>query len=203
MIIRDMDKNDMEKVLATVVSAFFDERLYKWTVPIDTERSDFIRIFFQYRLEKEYGKKFIKVAEDKDGSITGAAIWSPPAPGEAGGNSAVFRQVFADYDSGISDRCIHFIDTVLEALEFFHQPLWELGPLFVRKETRGKGIGSLLIRDHLKEIDDKGIPCVLVTQEEKNIRIYERFGFKTAITVPIDEKAGLASYGMIREKGSM
>jgi predicted N-acetyltransferase YhbS len=67
---------------------------------------------------------------------------------------------------------------------------------------QGKGIGSALIRDPLKKIDGQGIPCVLVTQEEKNIRIYERFGFKTAITIPIDEKAGLASYGMIRERGT-
>jgi predicted N-acetyltransferase YhbS len=199
MIIRDMDKDDVEKVLATAVSAFFDERLYKWTLPLDTERSNFIRRFFQFRLERDYGKKVIKVAED-EGGIAGVAIWSPPEPDAAEVDLSVFRQVFAGYDSSIGDRCIHFIGTVIEVLNSFHQPLWELGPLFVRKEMQGKGIGSALIRDHLKEIDAQDIPCALVTQEEKNIKIYERFGFKTSITIPIDEKAALASYGMIREK---
>jgi ribosomal protein S18 acetylase RimI-like enzyme len=62
---------------------------------------------------------------------------------------------------------------------------------------QGKGIASLLIRRQLKIIDDSHLPCILVTQEENNISIYERYGFKIGIEIPID--IGIMSYGMIRK----
>jgi predicted GNAT family N-acyltransferase len=52
-----------------------------------------------------------------------------------------------------------------------------------------------LIRKQLKTIGSEHLPCILVTQEENNIPIYERFGFKVAIELPID--SGIMSYGMI------
>jgi hypothetical protein len=47
MFIKNLEKEDFNEVLAIAESAFFDEKLYKWTVPNEFERSAFIKGFFQ------------------------------------------------------------------------------------------------------------------------------------------------------------
>jgi GNAT superfamily N-acetyltransferase len=194
-----MEKEDIHEVVSVASAAFFEEKLYKWTVPNNNERDIFIKGFFQYRIEAGLGKKFMEVVVDDSNKIIGAAIWVPPIDGEDkdNGKSPGFEQFFSKFNNTIRERCYKFIGTVIEAENSFTQPYWMLAPIFIHKEMQGKGIASLLIRNQLKIIDVKCLPCVLVTQEENNIPIYERYGFKVAIELPID--TGIMSYGMIRK----
>jgi predicted N-acetyltransferase YhbS len=199
MTIRDMEPRDIDEVLSVADSAFFDEELYKWTIPSDNERTDFIKTFFQYRLKNAFGEKVMQVAVDDIGEIAGAAVWVPPIKEENnGGKSSDFEGMISRFSNDIRERCYKFVSTVTEAESHFTQPYWVLAPVFVNKEMQGKGIASLLIRNQLINIDETHLPCILVTQEINNISIYEKYGFKVVVEVPIGE-SGLISYGMLRK----
>jgi ribosomal protein S18 acetylase RimI-like enzyme len=199
MLIKIMEEEDISNVLAVAESAFSDEKLYKWIVPDTNERSVFIKEFFRFRLRSGFGKRQMEVVVDDSAKIMGMAIWDFPVENKNNDkeNSPDTEKFLSQFNNTIRERCYKFIGTVIEAENFFPRPYWALSPIFIRKEMQGKGIASLLIRRQLKIIDDSRLPCILVAQEENNISIYERYGFKVGIEIPID--IGITSYGMIRK----
>ncbi len=56
---------------------------------------------------------------------------------------------------------------------------WYLSTLAVERNFQGKGFGSELLNGMLHRIDREGLPCYLETDGEKNIAIYQHFGFRT------------------------
>ena len=62
-----------------------------------------------------------------------------------------------------------------------HDPVeqhWHLGPIGVVPTHQGLGIGSLLMERFCKEVDACMAKAYLETDLEKNVRFYEKFGFK-------------------------
>ncbi len=55
---------------------------------------------------------------------------------------------------------------------------WYLSVLGVDTVHQGKGYSSALLNPMLARIDIEGLPLYLETQKEKNVAIYERFGFE-------------------------
>jgi hypothetical protein len=201
MFIKNLKKEDFNEVLTVAESAFFEEKLYKWTVPNESERGAFIKGFFQFRLESGFGKRVMEVAIDNSKKIMGVAVWVPPVLENDKENvpqsKSPFMNFISKFNDDIQKRCFKFINTVEEAEKIFDKPYWILAPVFVKREMQGKGVASFLIRSRLKLIDMKRLPCILVTQEENNIPIYAKYGFEVAVEVPINTK--IKSYGMIRK----
>ena len=75
---------------------------------------------------------------------------------------------------------------------------WYLETLGVDPNFQGKGIGSSLMNFKLKEIDLQGLPIYLETSTEKNVRFYEKMGFKVVEEVVIPETE-VTQYYMLRE----
>lgn len=62
-----------------------------------------------------------------------------------------------------------------------HEPLvqhWQLGPIGVLPSHQGVGIGSKLMKRFCNEIDACLAEAYLETDLDKNVRFYEKFGFK-------------------------
>ncbi len=62
-----------------------------------------------------------------------------------------------------------------------HEPLgqhWHLGPIGVLPSHQGLGIGSMLMEHFCKEVDACMAEAYLETDSDKNVRFYEKFGFK-------------------------
>ena len=55
---------------------------------------------------------------------------------------------------------------------------WHLGPIGVLPTHQGSGIGSILMECFCKEVDACLAKAFLETDLDKNIRFYEKFGFK-------------------------
>jgi len=55
---------------------------------------------------------------------------------------------------------------------------WHLGPIGVLPTHQGSGIGSILMERFCKEVDDCLAKAYLETDLDKNVRFYEKFGFK-------------------------
>jgi ribosomal protein S18 acetylase RimI-like enzyme len=62
-----------------------------------------------------------------------------------------------------------------------HEPKsqhWHLGPIGVLPSHQGKGIGSILMERFCNEVDACKADAYLETDVDKNVRFYEKFGFK-------------------------
>lgn len=62
-----------------------------------------------------------------------------------------------------------------------HDPVeqhWHLGPIGVLPSHRGIGIGTELMQRFCKEVDHCSAKAYLETDLDKNVRFYEKFGFK-------------------------
>lgn len=78
-------------------------------------------------------------------------------------------------------------------------PHWELFIIGVDPIHQGKGYASKLLRMKLAEIDKQNLPCYLHTENERNIKLYEHFGFEIVdhASIPNSE---LKAWAMIRKK---
>jgi ribosomal protein S18 acetylase RimI-like enzyme len=57
------------------------------------------------------------------------------------------------------------------------EPHWHLGPIGVRPELQGHGVGMALLTTVLTMVDEMGSPTFLETDVDRNVGLYERFGF--------------------------
>jgi ribosomal protein S18 acetylase RimI-like enzyme len=57
------------------------------------------------------------------------------------------------------------------------EPHWHIGPIGVRPELQGRGIGKALLRTLLTTIDECGSPAFLETEVNRNVALYESLGF--------------------------
>lgn len=55
---------------------------------------------------------------------------------------------------------------------------WHLGPIGVHPELQGRGVGKALLASFLKTVDEQSSPGYLETDVDRNVTLYEKFGFK-------------------------
>lgn len=57
------------------------------------------------------------------------------------------------------------------------KPHWHLGPVGIERELQGQGIGSLLLREFSRIVDDEKATAWLETDKEVNVSFYRKHGF--------------------------
>jgi ribosomal protein S18 acetylase RimI-like enzyme len=65
------------------------------------------------------------------------------------------------------------------------KPHWHIDPLGVLPERQGQGIGSKLLTYFCNQVDINNAEAYLETDQERNVRLYNRFGFKEIEKEPI------------------
>ena len=55
---------------------------------------------------------------------------------------------------------------------------WYFQNIAVKPEEQGKGYGGLLISTIIKKIESEGLPIYVETNTEKNVSIYQKYGFE-------------------------
>lgn len=73
---------------------------------------------------------------------------------------------------------------------------WHLGPIGVHPEFQGRGVGGRLLTSFLARADQERSPAYLETDVERNVRLYERFGFRVVDREPV---GGVLNHFMWRE----
>ncbi|GAB3838726.1 GNAT family N-acetyltransferase [Micromonospora andamanensis] len=58
------------------------------------------------------------------------------------------------------------------------RPHWHLGPIAVHPEHQGYGIGSAMLTAFLADVDRQKVPAFLQADVDRNVVLYERFGFQ-------------------------
>jgi ribosomal protein S18 acetylase RimI-like enzyme len=59
-----------------------------------------------------------------------------------------------------------------------HKPHWHIGPIAVHPRQQGYGIGSALLTAFLADVDTQQVPAFLQADVDRNVVLYERFGFR-------------------------
>jgi ribosomal protein S18 acetylase RimI-like enzyme len=59
-----------------------------------------------------------------------------------------------------------------------HEPHWHIGPIGVRPEFQGRGVGKTLLQVFLNTVDEQQSPAFLETDVDRNVVLYQRLGFK-------------------------
>ena len=60
------------------------------------------------------------------------------------------------------------------------EPHVHLGPLAVDAHLQGRGIGTPLVAEHCRRLDEAGEIGYLETDKEQNVGFYERHGFEVS-----------------------
>lgn len=77
-------------------------------------------------------------------------------------------------------------------------PHWYLWILGVDPKYQGKGYASTLLKPMFTRIDQENLPCYLETNNEKNIPIYQHYGFKLVEEILIPGTA-IRNWVMLRD----
>jgi ribosomal protein S18 acetylase RimI-like enzyme len=128
-----------------------------------------------------FGEVFTTAGEAK-----GAAVWLRPPKGRR--SVSYMRMVRAGmlgdalrlglgavWRSTVMGTHIEWME-----METVSKPHWYLWLLGVGLEWQGKGIGGALIRPIVERASSEGLPCVLETMTERNVRFYRKQGFEVA-----------------------
>ena len=120
------------------------------------------------------------LAED-DGALLAVASWVRPGPRLSDDLAALLDR---EVPALLGDRAplVSAADTAVTAVRP-PPPYWLLAALGTRPPARGRGLGQALVEEGLTAVDAEGLPAVLDTSSEKNVRLYERCGFAVAAEV--------------------
>jgi GNAT superfamily N-acetyltransferase len=172
---------DADVVGDALADAFADYVWTRWVigpeVPDDERRA---RLAALYRLEAGLAGAETKatwLAED-DGEVLAVASWVRPGARLSEETIALLdREVPALLDGRAP--LVAAADTAVTALRPA-PPVWLLAALGTRPRARGKGLAPALVAEGLTAVDADGLPAVLDTSSERNVRLYERCGFTVA-----------------------
>jgi len=168
---------DLDTVERVLTQAFADDPVMLWIQP-DARRH---RMIFHTLLRNVHGPTATLELAVRDGATIGAAAWDPPghtisAKGQVMSSLWFIRALGPRIGRGI----------VLEQAFMKRRPKerhWYLGQLGAA--APGLGAGTALLEQRLSQID---APAYLESSNERNLPLYERFGFRVTeeVVLPFD-----------------
>jgi ribosomal protein S18 acetylase RimI-like enzyme len=192
-------KAHVQPATETLVDAFQSYPLVQHYFPHGEKRDKVTQYFLSFAVYNgiRYGEVY-----SVSPNCEGVAIWMPP-----GTYPLTFWRVlrsvplsvllsFARYGGGEMRDVGEYIEKVHQRLTPFKH--WFLQTIGVAPQFQGKGYAGMLLRAMLAKIDEEGLPCYLETLEEKNVSLYEHFGFRIVDKSDIPE-TGLTNWAMLRE----
>ena len=82
--------------------------------------------------------------------------------------------------------------------KYVDEKTWYLYSFAVLPETRGKGIGSTLLKPMLNYFEQENQACYLETLKKENVSLYEHYGFKLMEEVKVPG-TDMTLYAMLRK----
>jgi ribosomal protein S18 acetylase RimI-like enzyme len=195
-----LEPSQSRRAAALLARAFHDDPVYRLTLPDEGKRASALAWLFGrvVRYCILYGHTFTTPELD------GIAGWLPP-----GHTSLTFGRIIRSrlyltpFKLGLSayrrfDAYMRYADELHTRLA--PGPHWYLWVIGVEPARQGQGIGSKLLQPILARADADGVPCYLETEGERNVRFYQKHGFKVAHQGLVP-KLGVGVWAMLREAG--
>jgi ribosomal protein S18 acetylase RimI-like enzyme len=173
--LRDDQLPEASQVLAR---AFQADPAWVWLIPDERRRAAVLPWLFRVGFE-------IAVADvwTTAGPVLGCARWLPP--GRPPMRLGAALRAFVSTPLRMREATSRFFayGRALESMraEVANGPHWYLAGLGVDPSQQRQGIGSALLGPGIEGAARERLPCVLLTNEERNLSFYERHGFKTVL----------------------
>jgi predicted N-acetyltransferase YhbS len=164
------DAPALDDVLA---NAFFDDPVSHWMLPNAERRKAHLRLGMGHVLREVYLPKQGAWATD---ALDGVAMWGKPGdPKPSTLHELRGLPTFARTFGRHLPRALRAFGSVEKRRP--SEPHWFLDILAVRPDRQGQGVGSSLLTHALAEADRAGVPAFLGTSNQRDLALYERFGF--------------------------
>lgn len=198
-----LTKAQLKQAAQMVARAFQDDPLYICLLPDAEERKKILPYFYQFgiRFRVLYGE--IYATSQK---LEGIVAWIRSEKIE----KTLWKNLRAGWFSFSRKVDKEFISRRQSIAKFsdmkhkLHAPFrhWYLSPIAIDSNHQGKGYASILMKPMLDRIDQELLPCYLEAYNEKNIPIYEHYGFKLLekSTIP---GINLSHWAMLREPSAL
>jgi ribosomal protein S18 acetylase RimI-like enzyme len=160
-----------------LAAAFLNDPVMDWIARQGPKRAAGLERFFFWLL-KVRALPFGEVWMAQDASA--AAVWLPPnTPASPGGFFEQMRLLPMFLRLCGFPRLARG-QAMGEAMEKHHphEPHFYLAFIAVAPRLQGMGLGSAILEATLKRADESGAPAYLENSNPKNMRLYERFGFR-------------------------
>ena len=195
-----LDKTQVKRAAHVLARAFQDDPLCVYFFPEVSERRN--RLPHLFRVPVHHGVLYGEVYATSP-NLEGVAVWVPSEKADmsllpivrSGGLSMAFRM--GKGGSARAMRCTAYASAVRKRhAPFRHRYLESIG---VAPEFQGKGYAGALLKPMFARMDAERLPCYLETQNEKNVPLYERYGFQVVEEgrIPTTE---LSNWAMLRQK---
>ena len=170
--------------------AFQNYPTFVYVYPDDSERKDKLPHLFKSMVYKGLLQGEVYATSP---AMEGVTVWLPP--GVDGGLSKAFEVDREAYERfAYYGKCVHVVRQKNAST-----PHWFLELIGVVPEFQNKGFAGRLLRPMLDRIDRENLSCYLDTEVEKNVAIYQHYGFR-ALEDMIVPKTGVRSWSMLRDK---
>ena len=186
-IIRTNEK-DKHQVISVLKLGFSNDDLLRWVFP---EADSFLKSFdiWMEEFSKESFKNNIVFSEE---SFHGTSLWPPPG-------FEIDESVLGSTFESIPENRLEDVLKFFEEFSKYHpKDAWYLAFIAVDPSKQGSGIGSFILKEALKMIDEKNEKAYLEASSERNMSLYERHGFECMGRIQINDSP--AAFPMIRQK---
>ena len=167
-VIRKLDPSQLEAASNALMMGFSTDPFQRWLMPDPT---------IYYKNYKKWTintckQSFLEEGVFGDENNYGTAVWFPP------GFDIDFADVSETYKEIPKDRKVEAFKMFEMMGESRVHDAWYLEYLAVDPSKQGSGLGSLILRESLKVIDELGEAAYLESSNPQNMSLYERFGFR-------------------------
>lgn len=194
-----LHRSDVKPASEVLSLAFQDYAILRYAFPDKSLRAKMVPCYCQVVLY--YGVRYGEVYATSP-ALEGVAAWI---------TSAYFpmtlwrivrsvpMSVMRAFGKGGASRMNH-PGEYIDAMHKRHAPFkhWFFLIIGVAPQFQGKGYSSKLMRPMLDRMDEEGWPCYTETMDERNVSLYEHFGFKVMEKLAIPD-TDLTTWAMLRD----
>ena len=167
-VIRKLDPSQLEAASNALMMGFSTDPFQRWLMPDPT---------IHYKNFKKWTintckQSFLEEGVFGDENNYGTAVWFPP------GFDIDFADVSETFKEIPKDRKAEAFKMFEMMGESRVHDAWYLEYLAVDPSKQGSGLGSLILKESLKVIDELGEAAYLESSNPQNMSLYERFGFR-------------------------
>ncbi|HWF01089.1 MAG TPA: GNAT family N-acetyltransferase [Caulobacteraceae bacterium] len=192
---------DADAVAGDLCDAFADDVMFDWFLRDDARRDAVRARFFRFLIGKMAFGSGALVERPASGGA--AAVWLPFEAAGPNGLGTLIRAAPTMLAATGLSRILRLMAVMEDMdrhhpMERRHAYLWFLG---VARRAQGRGIGSRLLAVGTARLDAEDLPAYLETQTERNLALYQRFGFEI-ISKHHPRKDSPPLWSMWREPGA-
>jgi GNAT superfamily N-acetyltransferase len=196
-----LTKSRIKLASRVLARAFQDDPLWAYFIPDKLMRRDRLHHISNFLVSYGvlYGQSYATSP-----NLAGVAVWISPQQGKLTLWRMIRCGVFLLYFN-IGRNAVSRMNFSLDFFDKIHHrlapfPHWYLGIIGVDPEFQGRGYASSLMKPMLARIDKEHLPCYLETLNEKNVPVYQHYGFEVVESGNIPN-IGVNYWAMIRAKG--